>query len=84
MLMYRDAKITPMKHGLYRIDADKNTLKVWDGEAQVLRGDDTTIVKAGHQLEFATVFLATKFSRKDADNLICGRKRNRNGLRGRI
>jgi hypothetical protein len=69
LLLYKDAKITPGKHGLYRLDADTNVLKVWDGEAQVIRGDETTVVKAGHQLEFATVFLATKFSRKAGDNL---------------
>jgi hypothetical protein len=69
MLLYKDAKITPSKHGLYRLDADKNLLKVSDGEAQVVRGDDTTVVKAGHQLEFGAVFLATKFNKKSGDSL---------------
>ena len=69
MLLFHGAKITPLKHGLYRVDADQNRVRVFDGEAQVLQGDDTAVVKAGHQVEFGAVLATAKFDRKVADPL---------------
>ncbi len=69
MLLFHDAKITPLKHGLYRLDADQNRFRVFDGEAQVLRGDDSSIVKAGRQVVFGAVLAASKFDRKAMDPL---------------
>jgi len=69
MVLYHDAKITPLKHGLYRLDAGENRFRVFDGEAQVVQGDQTAQVKAGHQIEFGAVFLASKFNRKVEDSL---------------
>ena len=68
-LVYHDAKIIPLKHGLYRLDVGDNRLRVFDGEAQVTQNDQTTQVRAGHQIEFGTVFLASKFDRKYGDSL---------------
>ena len=69
MLLFHDAKITPLKHGLYRVDAEANRFRVFDGEAQVLQGDDTAIVKAGHQVDFGAVLATAKFDRKSFDPL---------------
>jgi len=69
MLLYHDAKITPLKHGLYRLDAAQNRFRVFEGEAQVIQGDQTAQVKGGHQIEFGAVFLAGKFNRKVGDTL---------------
>jgi hypothetical protein len=68
-LLFHDAKITPLKHGLYRLDASDNRFRVFEGEAQVVQGDQTSQVKGGHQIEFGAVFLASKFNRKDDDGL---------------
>jgi hypothetical protein len=69
VVLYHDAKISPLKHGLYRLDVSDNRFRVFDGEAQVIQGDQTSQVKAGHQIEFGSVFLAGKFDRKVGDNL---------------
>jgi hypothetical protein len=68
-ILFHDAKITPLKHGLYRLDANENRFRVFDGEAQVLQGEQSTQVKGGHQIEFGAVFLASKFNRKLVDSL---------------
>jgi len=68
-LLYHDAKIMPLKHGLYRLDVSDNRFRVFDGEAQVIQNDQTTQVKGGHQIEFGSVFLASKFDRKYGDSL---------------
>jgi hypothetical protein len=69
MLLFRGAKITPLKHGLYRLDANENRFRVLQGEAQVIQGDQTAEVKAGHQIEFGAVLASGKFNRKTADSL---------------
>ena len=68
-LLYKDVKITPLKHGLYRLDASDNRFRVFEGEAQVIQGDQTAQVKGGHQIEFGAVFLASKFNHKVGDTL---------------
>jgi hypothetical protein len=68
-VLYHDAKIIPLKHGLYRLDVSDNRFRVFDGEAQVIQNDQTAQVKAGHQIEFGSVFLASKFDRKYGDSL---------------
>jgi hypothetical protein len=69
MLLFHGAKISPLKHGLYRVDADLNRFRVYDGEAQVLQGDDSTILKTGRQVEFGAVLATSKFDRKAIDSL---------------
>jgi hypothetical protein len=69
VVLYHDAKISPLKHGLYRLDVSDNRFRVFDGEAQVIQGDQTSQVKAGHQIEFGSVFLASKFDRKVGNSL---------------
>ncbi len=68
-VLYHDVKISPLKHGLYRLDASENRFRVFEGEAQVIQGDQTAQVKGGHQIEFGAVFLASKFNHKVGDNL---------------
>jgi hypothetical protein len=68
MILFHDVKITPLKHGLYRLDTSENRFRVFEGEAQVIQGDQTAQVKGGHQIEFGAVFLASKFNRKVGDS----------------
>jgi hypothetical protein len=69
MLLFHDAKITPTKHGLYRLDADQRRFRVSEGEAQVIQGDQTVELKGGRQVEFGAVLAVSKFNRKIADSL---------------
>jgi hypothetical protein len=69
MLLFHGAKITPLKHGLYRLDANENRFRVFEGEAQVLQGQQTAEVKTGHQIEFGAVLANGKFNRKTTDAL---------------
>lgn len=68
-VQFKDASISPLKHGLYRLDADENRFRVFDGEAQVLQNDQTTVVKGGRQVEFGAVLATSKFDRKHGDAL---------------
>lgn len=69
MVLFHDSKITPLKHGLYRVDASLSRLRVFDGEAQVLQDDQSAVVKGGHQIEFGAVLATSRFNRKDVDGL---------------
>jgi len=69
MLLFGDAKITPNKHGLYRLDVAERRFRVFEGEALVIRGDQTAEVKAGRQIDFGAVLATTKFNRKTTDVL---------------
>lgn len=68
-VQFHDWKITPLKHGLFRLDAGQNRFRVFEGEAQVVQGEQTAIVKAGHQVEFGAVLATGKFNRKKMDLL---------------
>ncbi len=69
MLLFHGAKITPLKHGLYRLDANENRFRVFEGEAQVFQAEQMAEVKAGHQIEFGAVLVSGKFNRKTGDAL---------------
>jgi len=58
------------KTGLYRFDANANTVAVLDGEAEVTTNGGQTEVKKGHDLALTAANLKTeKFNVKDEDEL---------------
>ena len=62
------AHISLAKKGLYRIDANPATLRVYDGQAQISSGSEMLTAKKGHQIDFANAKLAdAKFDVKDTD-----------------
>ena len=63
-----DAHISLGKKGLYRIDADPASLRVFDGQARVASGTENLTAKKGHRIDLAGTTLAdTKFEVKDTD-----------------
>jgi hypothetical protein len=61
------ASITLLKHGLYDFDADANTVRVFDGKADVIRGGYRITLEKGKQVALAAQPLhAEKFDRKAA------------------
>jgi hypothetical protein len=66
-LLFRDAEISVRKHGVYRIDADQNLVRVYDGEAVVARGGQSVTLKDGRQTVVTGVLAADKFNTKVGD-----------------
>jgi hypothetical protein len=66
-LKFHDASIALAKKGLYRVDAQKNLLRVYDGEAQVASNDKNLTVKKGHELELEGKLEAKNFDTKETD-----------------
>jgi hypothetical protein len=56
------------KKGLFRIDANPASLRVYEGQARVTDGSKTLTARKGHQIDFATAELAdTRFDAKETD-----------------
>jgi len=66
-IRYKDSTIALAKQGLYRVDADSDRLRVYDGEADVTYGIKTVQVHKGHQVVLDEALLATTFDTKDTD-----------------
>jgi hypothetical protein len=66
---YKDATVTLLRNGLYRLDSTPAQLKVYDGEANVTRGGETVTVKRGRMLALEGVAVAQKFDEKTGDAL---------------
>ena len=67
-LLYKDRSITFTKSGLYRLDADTGKFRVYQGEARILAGGQTTTAKQAHEIELGSATLiATKFDNKVGD-----------------
>ncbi|HEX5431622.1 MAG TPA: FecR domain-containing protein, partial [Bryobacteraceae bacterium] len=64
---YKDASMALEKHGLYRIDADQGTLRVYDGEVRVTSGGKSVAAKKGRQVALTSELAETHFDRKDTD-----------------
>lgn len=68
-LTYRDRSIAIRKPGLFRIDADQNMLRVYEGEVIVTTADGTQTVKKGQLTDLgATVLATSKFNAKIGDD----------------
>ena len=68
-VFHNGASIQILKKGLYRIDSEPAQLRVYDGKAQVTRGDDTLVAKKGKVVELGAFLVATKFDAKTGDPL---------------
>lgn len=55
------------KRGLYRFDAEAGTLRVYDGEINVTKGDRSIIAKKGKEVEIGDTATASNFDVKDTD-----------------
>lgn len=64
---YKDATIALSKQGLYRVDADTERLRVYDGQADVTYAVKTVQVHKGKQVELNETLLASSFDTKDTD-----------------
>jgi hypothetical protein len=61
------ASIDLLKNGLYQIDADRDTVAVFDGKATVTQDDRSIDVKSGRELNLNGPLQAEKFDKKGAE-----------------
>ncbi len=66
---YRDAAVSVVKRGIYRLDSSPAGLRVSDGEALVLSGDRQIVVKKGSMLPFDGTWATRKFDPNETDVL---------------
>lgn len=57
------------KNGLYKFDADRGRIAVYNGKAEVWEGDNRVEVKKGKELQLSGPLKAEKFDRKETDSL---------------
>ena len=68
-LVYKNQSLEFRKTGLYRIDAENGTFRVFEGEAMVVRDGATFAVKSGKMTDLtAPVMTANKFDTKITDS----------------
>ena len=68
-LRYRDATISVLKRGLYRLETDPARLRVFEGKALVESGGRRVEVGKGKAMAFDGSLAVAKFDRKEADAL---------------
>ncbi len=66
-LLHRDVSIHLRKSGIFRLDTDPPTLRVYEGEALVRKGEDSLTLKKGRVLPLAGMMVAGKFDPKVGD-----------------
>jgi hypothetical protein len=66
-VQFKGATATVSKRGLYRFDADKGRLQVYDGEISLTSGDQTITARKGKEVEIGEKLQATNFDPKDTD-----------------
>jgi len=64
-----DATVVPLKHGLYALDAEGRTLRVYDGKATASLGSTSLQLGRGRVASLAPVLEVSKFDRHSTDNL---------------
>jgi hypothetical protein len=69
-LVYKDAAISLVKSGLYRLDSDPAQLRVYAGEATVAQGGQTVTVRKAQLLPLNGSLVAEKFDPKTGDALL--------------
>ena len=69
-LVYKDAAISLVKSGLYRLDSDPAQLRVYAGEATVAQGGQTVTVRKAQLLPLNGSLAAEKFDPKTGDALL--------------
>jgi len=69
MLQYKDNSMMLVKHGLYRIDSQTSTFRVYDGEAIVKAQSGQVTLKAGKETALNGALMAANFDKKTTDDL---------------
>lgn len=64
---FKGATASVSKRGLYRFDADKGNLRVYEGEIGVTFGDQNIVAKKGKEVVVGDGIQATNFDPKDTD-----------------
>jgi hypothetical protein len=68
-LIHKDATISLVKNGVYRLDSEPAQLRVYDGEARVEQAGQAQVVKKARLLPLNGVSVAEKFDNKTGDAL---------------
>jgi hypothetical protein len=66
-LTFHDTSIALQKKGLYRVDADRALLRVYEGEAQVSSAGKNATAKKGREVQLDQELVAKGFDAKDTD-----------------
>lgn len=66
-IRYKDSTIALVKQGLFRVDADTEKLRVYDGQADVTYGIKTIQAHKGKQVDLTETLLTSTFDTKDTD-----------------
>lgn len=69
MLLCKNSTMLLVKHGLYRVDTDPASFKVYDGEAIVKGESGQVTLKSGKETSLTGVLMAENFDKKAADDL---------------
>lgn len=68
-VVYGDTTARLLKKGLYRFTSSPAELRVFDGEAEVTRGEQTVSLKDGKLVDFDAALVAQKFDKDSGDAL---------------
>jgi len=64
---FKGASTALAKKGLYKFDAEKGVLRVYDGEASVTAGQQTIVARKGKEIACGETLVASNFDPKDTD-----------------
>jgi|YelNatPaOPRAMG01_1025707.scaffolds.fasta_scaffold27864_1 hypothetical protein len=68
-IRWKDFRFTPLKRGVYRIDLNPPSVRVFDGEALVAGGAGTLRLSKGRMLALDGAWAAVRFNREEDDAL---------------
>jgi hypothetical protein len=68
-IRHKDATVMPTRNGLYRLDTDPAQLRVYDGKADVVSGDQTVQAKKGRMLSLDGTMELARFDTDLGDAL---------------
>ncbi len=63
-----DSQTALLKDGLYRFNADTNSVAVYDGKAKVMSGDESVELKKGHEANLTGPLVNRKFDREETQS----------------
>jgi hypothetical protein len=66
-VQFKGATASVAKRGLYRFDADKGNLRVYEGEIGLTFGDQNIVARKGKEVKVGDGIQATNFDPKDTD-----------------
>ncbi len=66
-VQFKGATASLARRGLYRFDADRGTLRVYEGETSVTSGEQSIVARRGKEVAVGDALQATNFDPKDTD-----------------